>query len=124
MKNNLEGQGKVQENRARWPRSEKENKKYVGRFTAKYRAFSILQNNIEDIVKKSTLMWKLIYGLTTIKQREEDPFKGRKNGEEDEDKEEETKKKKLLWMRHRRRQKTWLQMKSNRKNRVCKTHKC
>ena len=39
-------------------------------------------------------MWKLIYGLTTIKEGEEDPFEGRNNEEEDEDKEEETKKEK------------------------------
>ena len=35
-------------------------------------------------------MWELIYGLTTIKPREEDPFEGRNNGEEeDDDKKEE-----------------------------------
>ena len=43
------------------------NKKYGGRFTPKYRSFNILQNNIEDVVKKSTQLWKLIYGLTTVK---------------------------------------------------------
>ena len=35
-------------------------------------------------------MWKLIYGLTTVNEGEEDPFEGRNNGEdEDDDKEEE-----------------------------------
>jgi hypothetical protein len=28
-------------------------------------------------------MWKFIYGLTTIKEGEEDPFEGRKNGEDE-----------------------------------------
>ena len=65
----------------------KANKKYGGRFAPKYKAFNILQNNIEDVVKKSTLMWKLIYGLTTVKQGEEDPFEGRNNEDEDDDKE-------------------------------------
>ena len=55
-------------------------------------AFSILQNNIEDVVKKSTLIWKLIYWLTTIKEGEEDPFEWRNNGDEDEDKEEDKEK--------------------------------
>ena len=32
------------------------NKKYGSKFAPKYRAFNILQNNIEDVVKKSTLM--------------------------------------------------------------------
>ena len=67
----------------------KANKKYGGRFTPKYRAFNILQNNIEDVVKKFTQMCKLIYELTTIKERKEDPFEGRNNGDKDEDNEEE-----------------------------------
>ena len=52
------------------------------------RAFSILQNNIED-VKKFTLMWKFIYGLQTIKQGQEDPFEGRNDDEEEGEKEKE-----------------------------------
>ena len=63
-----------------------ENKKHGRKFSPKYRAFSILQNKIEDVVKKSTLMWKVIYGLTTMKEGQEDPFEGRNNGEEEEDK--------------------------------------
>ena len=55
----------------------------------KYRAFSILQNKIEDVVKKSTLMWKLIYGLTTMKEGQEDPFERRNNGDEEEDNEKQ-----------------------------------
>ena len=45
----------------------KANKKNGKKFSPKYRAFNILQNNIEDVVNKSTKMWKLIYGLTTVK---------------------------------------------------------
>ena len=60
--------------------------KYAVRFTPKYRAFSILQNNIEDVVKKSIQMWKLIYGLTTMKQGEVDPLEGT-----DDDKDEDEK---------------------------------
>ena len=72
----------------------KENKKHERKFAPKYKTFNILENNIEDVVNKSTKMWKLIYGLTTTKKGEEDPFEGRKNEEEDEDKEEEIEKEK------------------------------
>lgn len=72
----------------------KANKKYGNQFAPKYRDFSILQNQIEDFVKKSTQMLNLTYGLTTIKEGEEGPFEGRNNEEEDEDKDEETKKEK------------------------------
>ena len=73
----------------------KANKKHGRKFAPKYRAFSILQNKIEDVVKMSTQMWKLIYGLTTVKEGEEDPFEGRNNGEEDDnDKEGECEKEK------------------------------
>ena len=59
------------------------------------KAFSILQNNIKDAIKKSTVMQKLIYGLTTVKPGEEDPFEGKNDGEdEDDDKEEEIEKEK------------------------------
>ena len=47
-----------------------------------------MQNQIEDVVQKSTQMWKLIYGFTTIKEGEEDPFEGRNNEEEEKEKEE------------------------------------
>ena len=60
----------------------KENKKHGRKFSPKYRAFNILQNNIEDVVKESTLMWKVIYGLTTIKEGQEDLFEGRNDGDE------------------------------------------
>lgn len=73
----------------------KENKEHARKFSPKYRAFFILQNNIEDVVNKSTQMLKLIYGLTIVKEGEEDPFEGRNNGEEeDDDKEEEANKEK------------------------------
>ena len=45
----------------------KANEKHGSKFSPKYRAFSILQNKIEDVVKKSTQLWKLIYGLTTFR---------------------------------------------------------
>ncbi len=44
-----------------------------------------MKNKFEDVVKKSTLMRKVIYGLQTIKEGQEDPFEGRN----DEDNEEE-----------------------------------
>ena len=50
-------------------------------FTPKYRAFSILQNNIEDVVKKSTQIWKVTYGLTTIKKGEPKPTKVKNDDE-------------------------------------------
>ena len=65
-------------------------KKYVAKFTPKYRAFNILQNNIEDVVKKSTQIWKLIYGLTTIKQGEADPLEVN-DDKKDDDKEDDDK---------------------------------
>ena len=73
----------------------KANKKNRRKFAPKYRTFSILQNKIEDVVKTSTHMWKLIYGQTIVKEGEEDPFEGRNNGEEyDNDKEGEDEKEK------------------------------
>ena len=73
----------------------KENKKYGNRFSPKYKASNIIQNNIEDVVKKSTLMWKVIYNLQTVKGSQEDPFEGRnENYEEEDEKEEEGEKEK------------------------------
>ena len=65
----------------------KANKKHGRKFAPKYKAFKILQNQIEDVVQKSTLMWKVIYALQIVKEGEEDPFEGR-NDEEEEEKEE------------------------------------
>lgn len=65
------------------------SKKHGSKFALKYRAFSILQNKIEDVVKKSTLMWKVIYGLQAIKKGQEDPFEGRNNDEQEEENEKE-----------------------------------
>ena len=71
----------------------KANKKHGNKFSPKYKAFNILQNNIEDVVNKSTKMWKLIYGLTTVKLGETDPFEEKNDEEEEEnDKEEEVEK--------------------------------
>ena len=61
----------------------KANNKYGRRFAPKYKVFNILQNNIDDVVHKSTKMWKLIYGLTVVKAGEEDPFEERNNKEGD-----------------------------------------
>ena len=74
----------------------KANKKHGSKFAPKYRVFSILQNNIEDVVKKSTLMWKVIYGLQIFKEGQEDSFEGRNDGDDDDenDKEEEGEKEK------------------------------
>ena len=36
-------------------------KRHNNRFTANYRAFSILQNKFEEVVQKSTRLWKVIY---------------------------------------------------------------
>ena len=35
-------------------------KRHNNRFTPKYRAFSILQNKIEEVVQKSTRLWKVV----------------------------------------------------------------
>ncbi len=58
-------------------------KKYAIRFVPKYKAFSILQNNIEDVVKKSTQMQKLTYGLTIVKEGEEEPINVKDDDEEE-----------------------------------------
>ena len=42
-------------------------KKHSRKFSPKYRAFNILQNKVEDVVQKTTLIWKSLYGLTTPK---------------------------------------------------------
>ena len=67
----------------------KENKKHGTKFAPKYRPFSIVQNKIEDVMKNSTQMWKLIYGLTTVKEGTEDPFEVRNNGDEEKNDNEE-----------------------------------
>ena len=68
----------------------KANKKYGGRFSPKYRAFQILKNQIED-VKNSTLIWKVLCRLKTIKEGEEDPFEGKDDEEEVEKEQNEEK---------------------------------
>lgn len=55
----------------------KDVKKYAVRFVPKYRSFSILQNNIEDVVKKSTQMWKVTYGLAKVKEGEQEPIEAK-----------------------------------------------
>ena len=49
----------------------KANKKHGGKFALKYRTFNILHNKIEDVVNKSTKLWKSIYKLTDEKDGEE-----------------------------------------------------
>ena len=66
----------------------KANKKHGSKFAPKYKAFNILQNNIEDVLKKSTLIWKVIYDLQTIKEGQEDLFEGRNDGNDDEEEDE------------------------------------
>ena len=39
---------------------------HKGKFTPKYRAFSILKKNIEDVVTKSKAIWRYIYKLPTF----------------------------------------------------------
>ena len=57
--------------------------KYAIRFVPKYRAFNILQNNIECVVKKSTQMWKVTYGLTIVKEGEKKPIEVKDDEEDD-----------------------------------------
>ena len=61
-------------------------KKYVVIFVPKYRAFSIPQNNIEDVVQKSKQMWKITYGIAIVKQGEQEPIEV-KYGEDDDNEE-------------------------------------
>ena len=49
----------------------KANKKHGGKFAPKNRAFSILENKIEDVVNKSRQLWKTIYKITDDKDEEE-----------------------------------------------------
>ena len=73
----------------------KKVQKYSHEFQPKYRAFSILQEKIEEFVQRTTQMWKIIYGLATLKPSQEDLFKEidkkeeQKEEERKEDKEEE-----------------------------------
>ena len=53
----------------------KANKKHGGKFAPKYGAFSILQNKIEDVVDRSTKLWKTIYKLINDKDVEVDKAK-------------------------------------------------
>ena len=48
----------------------KENRKHSSNFSPKYKAFCILQNKIEDVVNKSTLLWKSIFNVTNEKENE------------------------------------------------------
>lgn len=62
---------------------EKSIKRYTRRFVPKYRAFNILQNNIEDVVQKSKQVWKLTYGLSTSEEVVQTPIEVGKEKEEE-----------------------------------------
>lgn len=59
--------------------------KHKTKFFPKYRAFYILTKNIEDVVNKSTTIWKSIYGLSTptISEKGEQGMKDPKKGEQE-----------------------------------------
>ena len=67
------------------------NKRHNNRFTPKYRAFSILQNKIEEVVQKSTRLWKVIYEKVDDVFDEE--YKAEASAKIEERKEERRKKK-------------------------------
>lgn len=52
----------------------KDINKYKGRFSQKHRTFNILQNNIEEFVKLSTQIWKIINGLQIEQAIEQGPI--------------------------------------------------
>ena len=52
-------------------------------------------------------MWKLICGLTTFEQGEEDPFEGRNNNDENNDKEDDKEKETNIEEEDKRKMKTW-----------------
>ena len=61
----------------------------MGNFPPCKIAFHILKKNIEDMVTKSTSIWKIMYGLSTkaITERGEKEEKEPKKDEEEKDKE-------------------------------------
>ena len=62
----------------------KANRKYSSKFPPKYKAFCILQNKIEDVVKKSTSLWKSIYKVTDDKDDETNKEKANTKEREEE----------------------------------------
>ena len=48
-----------------------------------------MQKKIEEVEQKTTQMWKIIYGLATLKLGQEDLFKETDKGEEQEEREED-----------------------------------
>ena len=66
-------------------------KRNNNRFTPKYRAFSILQNKIEEVVQKFTRLWKLVYKKVDDVFDEE--YKAETSAKIEERKEERRKKK-------------------------------
>ena len=64
-------------------------KKYSHKFRPKYRAFYILQKQTKELEEKTTKLWKVVYGLATLKPREEDLFKETEKGDEEEEGQEE-----------------------------------
>ena len=75
----------------------KANRKHSSKFAPKYKAFSILQNKIEDVVSKSTLMWKSIYKVTNDKEDETNKVEvSTKEQEEEKRKKRKVKKKRKV----------------------------
>ena len=58
-------------------------KRHNNRFTPKYKAFSILQNKIEEVINQSTRLWKFFY------KKIDDVFDKKIEVDKDEEKEEE-----------------------------------
>ena len=65
-------------------------KRHKSKFSPKHKAFYILKKNIEDVVTKSTSIWKWIYGLSTpiIIEKGEQERKEPEKNEEEKDKDE------------------------------------
>ena len=66
------------------------NKRHKNSFTPKYRAFSILQNKIEEVVNKSKRLWKFLY--KKIDDVFDEEYKAEASAKTKEEKEERRKK--------------------------------
>ena len=63
----------------------KKVQKYSYKFQPKYQAIYILQKKRKQLEEKTTKMWKVIYGLATLKPRQEDLFKETYKDDEEEE---------------------------------------
>ena len=66
-------------------------KRHNNIFTPKYRAYSILQNKIEEVVQKSTRLWKMLYKKVEDVFEEEYKVEASAEPEERREKKEEKK---------------------------------